>query len=40
MAHLQTFGLKIFVFAADVAKKKELREGNRPFGAVGVERGK
>jgi hypothetical protein len=40
VSHLQTFGLKIFVFAADAAKTKELREGNRPFGVVGVGRGK
>jgi hypothetical protein len=39
VSHLQTFGLKVFVFAADAAMTKELREGNRPFGVVGVGRG-
>jgi hypothetical protein len=37
VSHLQTFGLKIFVFVADAAKTKEVREGNRPFGVVWLE---
>jgi hypothetical protein len=37
---LQTFGLKVFVFAADAAKTKELRERNQPFDVVGVGRRK
>jgi hypothetical protein len=36
VSHLQTFDLKVFVFAADTAKTKELRERNRPFGVVEV----
>jgi hypothetical protein len=37
VSHLQTFGLKVFVFVADAAKTKELREGNGLFGVVGWE---
>jgi hypothetical protein len=38
VSHFLTFDLEVLLFTANAAK--ELREGNRPFGVVGVGRGK